>query len=264
MHESPGKGQRRTEGRSGSGIRSTKDGRSVVPASEQATNGRAVLVQNLAIGIHIQARTAREIRRPHLDGKKRWSSNWTHARIGLVEGISIHAIEIGRPSPKGFIHTGRSIAIVFSNRLCKRVAIDAQLAGQIGCRYSLKQIARSNEFPQVARAWVDQSDTVVSNEAAVANEISRHALARGPFMQHRLDEVVVGICLVRKALARLVDRYEPWLRAIKDDVWKDRLIAVRFSQDRARHPQTRALELLLDDPSNPETSRDAIARIAAG
>src|SRR5205814_1576673 len=111
------------------------------------------------------------------------------------------------------------------------------------------------------RAWMNQAETIVHDEAAVADQKRWHT-SKGPVrVQHCLHEIVVGIGFVSETPARSVDGEQTRLRAIEHDVRKDREVAVSLLHRRTRHPQGRALHLLVDHGPCPLGRQDPVSGV---
>src|SRR5206468_1402654 len=106
---------------------------------------------------------------PDREGIVRAPSDTAQARVRLVRGVAIKAIEYARPSAKLFVHSGLRVTIVALDRGAKLGRLAADFSRQLLDSVSFDQVAGVAESLEVTRAGVDEPKPVFGNEAPIAN-----------------------------------------------------------------------------------------------
>src|SRR5579872_4478559 len=150
--------------------------------------------------------------------------------------------------------------VVTLDRSGQRFAIHANFFAKTRDRPAPEEIAGFNEATQVTHSRMNQTDSEVRDEAAIADQVGWN-IARA---KHALNEVVIRIGLVDKTFSTCTDSQYSRLGAIQHDVREYREIAVGLRHHRTRHPRYRTAVPIVDVSVGAFTGEDAVAGVGVG
>ncbi len=140
-------------------------------------------------------------------------------------GISVVPIQHPAATPELVVDAVSGIGVVRHDRFTQRHRIYAGAPRQPFDRAVAYQITIPHESPDPRHQRTDESQSVLPDEAVVANQICGHD-RRAPVAVHRDNEVVIGVRLVDEPPSGNANGHQAWLAPIHVTVNPQHLASV--------------------------------------